>query len=146
LSTNFAPVTEPIVRMPLRVRYQECDAQGIVFNAHYLAYVDMASFEVEKALFGSHAGFLAHSVDMVVAEANVRYFAPCRFEDNLVVSASVGRLGTTSLVLDFEIHRGETKVASAKLRYVFIDPETFGKTAPPQQVREAYAARLGEPA
>jgi acyl-CoA thioester hydrolase len=138
-------VTEPIVRMPLRVRYQECDGQGIVFNAHYLAYVDMASFEVEKALFGTHAGFLAHGVDLVVAEANVRYFAPCRFENDLVVSAFVGRVGTTSLILDFEIHRGETKVASAALRYVFVDPETFGKTAPPEQVRQAYAARLSEP-
>jgi YbgC/YbaW family acyl-CoA thioester hydrolase len=86
--------------MPLRVRYQECDGQGIVFNANYLAYVDMASFEVEKALFGSHADFLAHRVDVVVAEANLRYLAPCRFEDDLVVSAFVGHLGTTSLILD----------------------------------------------
>jgi acyl-CoA thioester hydrolase len=91
---------EPVVCMPLRVRYQECDGQGIVFNANYLAYVDMASFEVEKALFGSHADFLAHRVDVVVAEANLRYLAPCRFEGDLVVSAFVGHLGTTSLILD----------------------------------------------
>jgi YbgC/YbaW family acyl-CoA thioester hydrolase len=80
--------------MPLRVHCQECDGQGTVSNANYLAYVDMASCEVESALFGSHADFLAHGVEVVVAEANLRYLVPCRFEDDLVVSAFVGHLGT----------------------------------------------------
>jgi acyl-CoA thioester hydrolase len=135
-------VTEPIVRLPLRVRYQECDGQGIVFNAHYLAYVDMASFELDKALFGSHAEFKTYGVDTVVAEASVRYLAPCRFDDELVVSARVGHIGTTSLILDFEIHRGEQQVTAAKLRYVFVDPETFRPTPAPEQLRKVYAARL----
>jgi acyl-CoA thioester hydrolase len=113
-----------------------------VFSANYLAYVDMASIEVEKALFGSHADFLAHGFDMVVARANLRYLAPCRFEDDLIVRAFVRHLGTTSLILDFEIHRGKQRVIGAKIRYVFIDPETFRRTAPPEQVRKAYAARL----
>jgi hypothetical protein len=52
--------------MPLRVHCQECDGQGTVSNANYLAY----------------------------AEANLRYLVPCRFEDDLVVSAFVGHLGT----------------------------------------------------
>src|SRR5574340_1087307 len=45
----------PIVRMPLRGRYHECDPQGVVFNGDYLAYADMASFECLTALFGSHS-------------------------------------------------------------------------------------------
>ena len=44
----------PIVAMPLRVRYHECDQQGVVFNAHYLAYADMASLECSSVLFGSY--------------------------------------------------------------------------------------------
>jgi acyl-CoA thioester hydrolase len=128
--------------MPLRVRYQECDGLGIVFNAHYLAYIDMASFEVERALFGSPAEFRAHGVDMVVAEANLRYLAACRFEDDLVVSAFVAHVGTTSVVLDFEIHRETERVAVGKLRYVFVDPKTVTKTPPPPEVRKAYCAHL----
>ncbi|HEV7980980.1 thioesterase family protein [Amycolatopsis sp.] len=128
--------------MPLRVRYQECDGQGIVFNANYLAYIDMASFEMDKALFGSHAEFKAFGVDMVVAEANVKYLAPCRFEDDLVVSARISRIGTTSLIVDFEIHRGDRQVTTAKLRYVFIDPVTFRPTPAPEQLRKIYEAQL----
>ncbi|WP_410669956.1 acyl-CoA thioesterase [Amycolatopsis sp. cmx-4-68] len=132
----------PIVEMPLRVRYHECDGQGIVFNAHYLAYVDMCAFEAEKALFGSHAEFLAHGTDVVVAEANLKFRAPARYDEELVVSQYLNHLGTTSLIFDFEIRRGETLVQAATLRYVFVDPATLLPAAPPDAVRKVYAALL----
>ncbi|WIV54817.1 acyl-CoA thioesterase [Amycolatopsis nalaikhensis] len=134
----------PIVEMPLRVRYHECDGQGIVFNAHYMAYVDMCAFAAEKALFGSHDEFLAHGTDVVVAEANLKFRAPARYDEELVVSQYLTHLGTTSLVFDFEIHRGETLVLAANVRYVFIDPATVRPTAPPDAVRKVYAALLGD--
>jgi acyl-CoA thioester hydrolase len=129
--------------MPLRVRYHECDGQGIVFNAHYLAYVDMCAFEAEKALFGSHEAFLALGTDVVVAEANLKFRAPVRYDEELVVSQYLTHLGTTSLVFDFELHRGETLVAAANVRYVFIDPDTLRPAAPPDAVRKVYTTLLG---
>jgi len=140
-------VTEPrhpIVEMPLRVRYHECDGQGIVFNAHYMAYVDMCAFEAEKALFGSHDEFLAHRTDVVVAEADLKFLAPARYDDELLVSQYLTHLGTTSLIFDFEIHRGGTLLLAANIRYVFIDPATVQPTAPPDAVRKVYAAVLGD--
>lgn len=130
--------------MPLRVRYHECDGQGIVFNAHYLAYVDMCSFEAEKALFGSHEEFLAHGADVVVAEANLKFRSPARYDDDLVVTQYLNHLGTTSLIFDFEIHRAETLIAAATIRYVFIDPATLRPQAPPEAVRKVYATLLGD--
>lgn len=128
--------------MPLRVRYHECDGQGIVFNANYLAYVDMATFEVEKTLFGSHEEALAHGVDVVVAESNLRYRAPCRYDDELVVAVFLNHLGTTSMIIDFEITRGGDLCTEVTTRYVFVDPATLKKAAPPAAVREVYAALL----
>lgn len=128
--------------MPLRVRYHECDGQGIVFNAHYLAYLDMAMFEVERNLFGSHAEALAHGADLVVAESTLRYRAPCRYDEELVVTAFLAHLGTTSLIIDFEIScRAEVRLEGTT-RYVFVDPATLKKAAPPASVREVYAALL----
>ncbi|HET6285174.1 MAG TPA: thioesterase family protein [Amycolatopsis sp.] len=133
---------KPIVEMPLRVRYHECDAQGIVFNANYLAYIDMAMFEVERVLFGGHQAALDHGVDVVVAESNLRYHAPCRYDDELVVAVYLDHLGTTSLIIDFEITRGGDLCTEVKTRYVFVDPKTLKKAAPPASVREVYAALL----
>ncbi|SDW52872.1 acyl-CoA thioester hydrolase [Amycolatopsis xylanica] len=123
----------------MRVRYHECDGQGIVFNANYLVYADICGVELERELFGSHDAFIAHGVETVVAEANVKFRAPARFDDELVVSAYVTHLGTTSLVFEYEITRGDEVLAVAVLRYVFIDPATFTKTPPPEAVRKAYA-------
>ncbi|WP_410657799.1 acyl-CoA thioesterase [Amycolatopsis sp. lyj-112] len=133
---------KPIVEMPLRVRYHECDGQGIVFNANYLAYVDMATFEIERALFGSHEEALAHGADLVVAESNLRYRSPCRYDDELVVAAFLNHFGTTSMIIDFEISRDGKVCLEATNRYVFVDPKTLRKAAPPASVREAYAAFL----
>jgi acyl-CoA thioester hydrolase len=133
---------KPIVEMPLRVRYHECDGQGIVFNAHYLAYIDMSSFEVEKALFGSREAFLAHGVDLVVAETNLRYRAPCHYDDELVVAPFLTHLATTWLTFDFEIRRGAAVVLTATVRYAFVDPASLRKTRPPAAVREVYAAHV----
>lgn len=42
----------------LRVRYAECDAQGVVFNAHYLTYLDVSITELWRAAFGSYAAMV----------------------------------------------------------------------------------------
>ncbi|MEV4598245.1 thioesterase family protein [Amycolatopsis sp. NPDC049253] len=141
----MTPSRRPLVEMPLRVRYHECDGQGIVFNAHYQSYVDMASFEVVKALFGSYDAFLATGTDMVVAEANLRYRAPCRYDDDLVVAVFLAHLGTTSIVYESEIRRGGKLTTEAKVRYVLVDPETLRKQAIPAAVRDVYAAHLPVP-
>ena len=41
-------MTKPF-RYYLRVRYQECDPQHVVFNARYADYADLASFEFMRA-------------------------------------------------------------------------------------------------
>ena len=46
-------MTPPFVHQ-LRVRYHECDAQGIVFNAHHFAYFDVTLTELWREAFGSY--------------------------------------------------------------------------------------------
>lgn len=125
--------------MPLKVRFHECDPQGVVFNAHYLAYADMASFECLNVLFGSLAELHRMGVDMVVAESNVRYLAACRFDDELMVDSYVDRIGNTSLVLRFDIRRADQPVAEVVNRYVWVDSQSLRPARPPEAVRDAFA-------
>lgn len=120
----------------LRVRYHECDAQGIVFNANYLAYHDVAITELWREAFGSWTGFVAHAgVDMVVAEARVRYLAPLRFDEEVELLVSVKKLGTTSVELASRFERDGERVAEVELRYVVVDPKSHAKTPIPDAVR-----------
>lgn len=129
----------PAFTHELRVRYGECDPQGIVFNANYLAYFDHTLSELWREAMGSWNRMVEQGVDAVVGEANLRFRSPARFEELLTVSASVVHLGTTSMKLELLIHRGDELLIEGWLRHVFVDAKTFEKTPIPAWVRAALA-------
>jgi acyl-CoA thioester hydrolase len=112
-------VSEPF-RHRLRVRYNECDPQGVVFNANYLTYFDITMGELWREL-GGYQAMVDAGVDMVVAEATIRYLAPLRFDDELEVVARVIRLGDTSMTTELVIEEGGEPAAEGELRHVFVE-------------------------
>ena len=120
----------------LRVRYGECDAQGIVFNANFLAYVDVVLTEIWRESMGSYDLLLETGVDTVVAEANMRFLAPARFDDVLRIEGGFDGLGTTSTMLKLWFHREDVLLVEADIRYVFVDLENWQKAEIPGKVRE----------
>jgi acyl-CoA thioester hydrolase len=123
-------------RHQLRVRYAECDPQGVVFNAHYLAYFDTNINELLRHALGSYQAMLDRDVDIVVAEAQLRFRAPARFEDQLTLEIAVEQLGTTSIITSHRISRDGELVAEGTLRHVMVDRETLTKTPIPDWFRE----------
>ena len=97
---------------PLRVRFHECDPQGIVFNANFLAYADIAITELYREAFGSWANVMdAFGIDMVVAEANLRFFAPLHFDEEIDLVATITNMGTTSITTLIRVEREGEGVA-----------------------------------
>jgi acyl-CoA thioester hydrolase len=127
------------------VRFNECDGQGVVFYANYLVYFDLAMTELWRDAFGNgYAGMIENGTDAMVAEANIRYRASARFDDELDLVATVTRIGTTSTVTHLTAERvvDQALLAEADLRHVFIDVATLEKTEIPEEVRtgmERYA-------
>jgi acyl-CoA thioester hydrolase len=119
----------------LRVRYGECDPQGIVFNANYLLYFDVAFTELWRAALGPWEEMVARGVDAVVAEANVRFHTPARFDDVLALPATVAQLGTTSMTTEIDVVRGGDVLVNGSLRHVFVERATWRKTAMPDWIR-----------
>jgi acyl-CoA thioester hydrolase len=124
---------------PLRVRYAECDLQGVVFNAHYLAYFDVSITELWRAAFGNYQAMFDHGVDIVVAEAQLRFRAAARFDDELALEVTVTHLGTTSVVTEHLVRRAEEELVRGSLRHVFVDRRTLAKTPIPDWVRSGLA-------
>ncbi|GAA1564389.1 thioesterase family protein [Actinomadura kijaniata] len=121
----------------LRVRYSECDQQGLVFNGHYLFYYDVAVTELWREVIGDYTAMVASGYDLVVAEARIRYRQGARFDELLDISMPVAHLGTTSMVVRPEFRVGERLIADGEVRHVFIDPETHRKREMPETVRSA---------
>lgn len=120
----------------MRVRYSECDLQGVVFNAHYLAYADDAITELWRAAVdGGYQAMVAEGVDMVVAEARIRFLEPARFDDEIDVEASVVRLGTTGMTTVLRMLRTESLLVEVEMRHVFVHADGSGKRPIPGFVR-----------
>lgn len=123
----------------LRVRYSECDQQGVVFNGHYLFYYDVALNELWRERIGVYHEMVSQGVDVVVAEANLRYRSAARFDDLVDIAMPVKHLGTTSLIIQPEFRIGDRLVADGEIRHVFVDPATLLKKAMPDDIRQALA-------
>src|SRR5436309_3220176 len=123
----------------LRVRYAECDLQGVVFNAHYLAYFDTSLAAMWRDGLGGYPAVLERGLDVVVAEAQLRFRAPARFDEELTLEMSLTRLGETSITSAHRITRGEDLIVEGMLRHVLVDLATLTKTPIPDWMRERLA-------
>jgi acyl-CoA thioester hydrolase len=133
----------------LRVRYGECDPQGVVFNANYLAYFDLILTEWWREAIGSYTAMVEAGADMVVAETRILFRSPAAFDDELDFELRVVRLGNTALQCRINARVGDRPVVEGEIRHVFIDPETKVKRPMPDEIRQAlepYLAPDLEPA
>jgi acyl-CoA thioester hydrolase len=125
---------EPFVH-ELRVRYGECDPQGIVFTANYLLYFDVAFTELWRAAVGPWQEMVAKGVDAVVADAKLSFRAPARFDDELELRAHIARLGRTSITTTINVVREQELLVAGQLRHVCVSTDTWRKTDMPEWIR-----------
>ena len=109
----------------LRVRYGECDPQGIVFNANYLLYYDVAFTELWREAIGPWSVMNERGVDVVVAEASLRFLAPARYDDVLALSIGVERLGASSIATSWQLRREDDLLVEGGMRHVCVDAATW---------------------
>ena len=93
-------------RTRFRVRWMECDAQGIAFNGAYLGYWEVAQAEYYRNL-GVGIYHIPHSgyFDLAVVKATLEFKAPARVDEMVEARVRVARIGNTSIVMDLELHR-----------------------------------------
>ena len=130
----------------IRVRYGECDPQGVVFNANWLAYFDVVITELWRQRIGDYGAMVEQGADMMVAEAGVRFRGPARFDDVVEFALSVTRLGETALSTRIEARVDGQLAVEGAMRHVFVDPGTNRKRAIPDHIRAALRPLLVEDA
>ena len=128
-------MSEPFVH-ELRVRYGECDPQGIVFNANYLLYFDVAFTELWREAVGPWQEMVERGVDAVVAEANLRFRSPARYDDVLQLLLQVEELGRTSITTRMDVCRDGEVLVEGRLRHVVVSTTTWRPAEIPDWVRD----------
>jgi acyl-CoA thioester hydrolase len=113
----------------VRVRYQECDAQHVVFNARYGDYIDLACSEFLRAALPSPRDVFDGTFEIQTVRQMIEWKAPARFDDVLEVSVWASRIGTTSFTLSFELRRASdaTLLVTSETVYVHVDAKSLAK-------------------
>lgn len=122
-----------------KIRYSDCDPQGIVFSGNYARYWDDAVTDwFEAAGFGGvELGGVGS--DVVTARLEIDFKASADLGDELETTVELERFGKTSMTVLIETRRlsdGEVAV-SGKGVYVFVDLEEFRPTPVPMAIRQA---------
>lgn len=102
---------------PLRVRWAEVDAQGVVFNPNYFLYADVAATEFLRTL-GVIQATTPDLLESYVVDARATFRAPARFDDLLDIGVCVDRIGRSSYTLAIDVARGVDVLAEVRLTYV----------------------------
>ena len=118
----------------IEVRYGEVDAQGVVFNAHYLAYVDHCVDRWLRSLdvLTSDGGW-----DIMVKKASVEWYGPAGIGDVLTLVPKVSRWGNTSFDITVDGAVGERPVFQAVVLYVGVKMGTKEPMPAPEHFRNA---------
>ncbi|MCE4555258.1 GNAT family N-acetyltransferase [Roseateles cellulosilyticus] len=110
---------------PLRVRGAEIDAQGIVFNGHYLGYVDAALSGYWRALAVPYAETMRSlGGDFFMRRSLLDYRGQARHDDRLDVGIRCREFGNSSMMMDAAVFHGDKMLVQAELIYAFADPAT----------------------
>lgn len=131
-------------RYYLRVRFQECDAQHVVFNARYGDYADLACFEfLRQALPGPRDAFDG-SFEMQTVKQVTEWTGPARFDDVIEIAVEATRFGNTSFDLRCTLRRASAgdrePIVTITTTYVHVDPRTWTKKSVAPHMRAAIEA------
>lgn len=126
-------------RHTIHVRYGEVDQQGVVFNAHYLAYIDAA---LEMWLREFPGLRQAHGWDMRLKKCMLEWQGSAGSGDSIDIDVAVARWGRTSWTLGY-VGTCETRpVFTAEVLYVSVRLGTSEPFETPAGVREAFGGAV----
>jgi acyl-CoA thioester hydrolase len=115
----------------VRVRFAETDAQGIVHNAVYLVWFELARIDYLARFRGGYPGLRAEGIEALTIESHVRYLGPARFDDRLTIRARCGDLRGARFRFDYAVERDGVAVADGWTRHACVDAVTHRPTRVP---------------
>jgi acyl-CoA thioester hydrolase len=128
----------------IRVRFSDCDPQNVLFYANHLEYFDVAITELWREATESYDAMTEGGVDVVVAQASIRYLAPVRFDAEVDVSVAITRLGNTAMSSRLVISEAGELRSEGELRHVFVSVDSGEKLPIPGAIRAGLEPYLAE--
>jgi acyl-CoA thioester hydrolase len=125
----------------LRVRYAETDQMGVVYYANYLIWMEVGRAELCRARGLRYRDMeIDDDVMLVVAEANCRYLAPARYDDEVAIRTGIGHATPRMVRFDYEVRDAPSgrSLATGFSKHVFC-----GRDMKPRKLPQEYWPLFG---
>ncbi|HVM32569.1 MAG TPA: thioesterase family protein [bacterium] len=115
----------------------ETDYQGIVNNTEFIRFLERVRYALSKKLGFSFKQVRSSKLWTVMAHVEVNYVSPARFEDVMLGTGWVEKMGRSSLTIgyDFRLKGSKRLIADARQVVVFVDSATLKPTPIPPKIR-----------
>ena len=105
----------------LRVRYAECDPQGVAHHASYPVWLEIARTELLRSMGIDYAAVEAGGILCVVARLSVRYRKPAHYDDVLDIACTATKTRGVKIEHAYEVRRNEQVITTAETTLVCVD-------------------------
>jgi acyl-CoA thioester hydrolase len=131
-------------RFPVRVYFEDTDLSGVVYHANYLRYLERARSDMLRlAGVDQRRTFEAGQGAYAVASLNIRYLAPARLDDALLVVSDVVQVGAARVVIHQRVMRDDVLIAAAEVVAALVGPDGRPNRQPSAWI-EIYKSLLGQ--
>jgi acyl-CoA thioester hydrolase len=118
------------------VRWSDVDLAGLIFYGAYLRFFEIAETELFRAAGLSYAEvFQRFNIWLPRVQLHCDFHHPAFLDDLLSVSAFIGRVGTKSLTLNFEVKRIKDDLLLSEGRFILVavDRQNFKSVSLPEE-------------
>jgi acyl-CoA thioester hydrolase len=121
---------------PLRVYFEDTDVAGIVYYANYLRFIERARSDMLRLIGVDQRGALEGGEGVyAVAELSVKYRAPARLGDDLLVATDIEAVRGVSVLIHQRVMRGDELLADARVTAAFLTPDGRPRRQPREWVQ-----------
>ncbi len=126
--------------IPIRVYIEDTDAGGIVYYVNYLKYMERARTELVRSLGYDKPAIPQQGLLLVVHSAQVQYKKSAILDDQLQVSAAIGKLGRAAITFEQKIWRGDEIICDGVVKVACVDDASRKPCALPESIYQALKA------
>jgi acyl-CoA thioester hydrolase len=127
------PAGAQIKETIFRVRFAETDLMGIVHHASYVIYLEEARVDFTRQIGAPYSDLEAAGYSLAVSELNIRYVAPARFDQQIVVKTWLEEVRSRTVTFGYEVFELESQIllVTARVKLICVDRAGQIKRIPP---------------
>ena len=125
-NSSFLQTPARVVEARVRVRFAETDQMGIVYYSNYFVWMEVGRVEYCRAAGIRYRDMETNDgVLLTVAEANCRYLAPARYDEDIIIRTGVARAHPRMVAFGYEMISSETgrHLVEGYTKHIFCGPD-----------------------